>query len=185
MSFSPGRSILPMVTKKVVTETVEKKGGVQTTTTTITCTKDDFDAAFKKLNVDPEKFKSGGTTVTRQIIYTNSAGAKEVLQETVESFDKPGISTKVTKTETSPKKTCDNPASVHSPEKKGKPQKAGKFEEECLKKHNEYRGKHGVPKLELSDEVRFFDQLIPLGLLECKKLSLSLSSILSTVKHVW
>ncbi|GFY70914.1 golgi-associated plant pathogenesis-related protein 1 [Trichonephila inaurata madagascariensis] len=141
------------VTKKVVTETVEKKGGVQTTTTTITCTKDDFEAAFKKLNVDPEKFKSGGTTVTRQIIYTNSAGAKEVLQETVESFDKPGISTKITKTETSPKKTCDNPASVRSPEKKGKPQKAGKFEEECLKKHNEYRGKHGVPKLELSDEL--------------------------------
>ncbi|GIX80528.1 golgi-associated plant pathogenesis-related protein 1 [Caerostris darwini] len=155
------------MTKKVVTETVEKRGGVQTKTTTITCTKDDFDSAFKKLNLDPEKFKSGGTSVTRQIIYTNSSGHKEVMEETVETYDQPGQSQRITrelpKVTTSVKNFMTSPTKSSTPIKEQalgavsksvtKPVKAGKFEEDCLKKHNEYRTKHGVPKLELSDEI--------------------------------
>ncbi|KAF8788976.1 Golgi-associated plant pathogenesis-related like protein [Argiope bruennichi] len=156
------------VTKHVVTETVEKRGGVQTTTTTITCTKDEFDSAFKKLNLDPEKFKSGGTTVTRQIIYSNSSGKKEVLEETVETYGEPGQSTKISKDipkgPTSPMKLVLNTRQPSKPVKPVdtaskpaqstvKPQKPGQFEEECLKKHNEYRTTHGVPKLELSSEI--------------------------------
>ncbi|GBM04955.1 Golgi-associated plant pathogenesis-related protein 1 [Araneus ventricosus] len=157
-------------TKQTVTETVEKRGGVQTTTTTITCTKDEFGSAFKRLNLDPEKFKSGGTTVTRQIIYTNSSGQKEVLEETVETYGEPGQSSKIVKdlpkSKTSPMKLVLGSNQSSKPVKQNetvtsskpaqstaKPQKPGQFEEDCLKKHNEYRAKHGVPKLELSSEI--------------------------------
>ncbi|KAG8192352.1 hypothetical protein JTE90_002172 [Oedothorax gibbosus] len=148
-------------TKKITTKTVEQTGGVQTTTTTITCAKADFDTAFKKLNLDPKKFQSGGTTVTRQIIYTNSSGEKEVLEETVETYeqDEPSEPAKgsglAQKFGFGKSKMAAAPGGEvkATPGGEVKKYKAGEFEKECLKKHNEYRSKHGVPKLTLSDEI--------------------------------
>ncbi|XP_054713043.1 uncharacterized protein LOC129222554 isoform X2 [Uloborus diversus] len=159
------------VTRSFVTKTVEKTGGVQTTTTTIEDgTREDLEAAFKKFDFDPNKFHAGGTSVTKTIIYTDSSGKKEVLEETVETYgdpDKIQPSETVCKEleDTKPKKSAFSFFKSHdSPEKsksnaaadKKEPAvivKPGKFEEDCLKSHNAYRSKHGVPDLKLSKEI--------------------------------
>ncbi|KFM74772.1 hypothetical protein X975_11890, partial [Stegodyphus mimosarum] len=161
------------VTRTVVTERVEKTGGVQTTRTTITCSEANFDSAFKRLNLDPEKFHSGGTQVTKRIVYTNSSGAKEVLEETVEDYGDPdklksaqtkkeedksflkklGLSS--SKSSTTPTKASTAAGNSTKNENKAHTVvvKPGKFEDECLRAHNEYRAKHGVPSLTLSKEI--------------------------------
>ncbi|XP_015926695.1 uncharacterized protein [Parasteatoda tepidariorum] len=150
------------VTKKIVTEKVETTGGIQTKTTTITCTKDDFDSAFKTLDLDPKKFHSGGTSVTRQIIYTDSSGKKEVIEETVETYDSPEKSEKPkngSESKSFAQKLglnlgkSDTTKSSEPKAAKTATVKPGQFEKECLEAHNEYRKVHGVPILTLSKEI--------------------------------
>lgn len=141
-------------------------------------TKDGLDAALSKLDVDPEKFRSGGTTVTKRIIYTDSSGKKEVIEETVENYGDPDKLAKelgrrdfvkeyktVSQNDIGKMGACFGKSATNGtptkkadkcPTTKVDPStiKPGKFEDDCLRAHNEYRAKHGVPALVLSKEVR-------------------------------
>lgn len=165
--------------RSVVTRTVEKTGGCRTTTTTFkSVTKDGIDSALSKLDIDPEKFRSGGTSVTKTIVYTDSSGKREVIEETVENYGDPDKLAKdlgrrdfvkefknVSKTDAGKMGTCFGKDSSEGPSpskttkeipiKKVDPSyiQLGKFEEDCLKAHNEYRKKHGVLELVLSKEM--------------------------------
>lgn len=159
----------------MVTKTVEKTGGVRTTTTTFrSCTKDGIDSALSKLDLDPEKFRSGGTSLTKTIVYTDSSGKREVLEETVEHYGDPDKIAKdlgknkeflkdiknTARTDAQKMGTClGKKVQETSPTKTSVPKvdvssvKLGEFEDECLKAHNEYRARHAVPDLVLSREV--------------------------------
>lgn len=158
----------------MVTKTIEKTGGCRTTTTTFrSVTKDGIDSALSKLDLDPEKFRSGGTSVTKTIIYTDSSGKRELIEETVENYGDPDKlarelgkkdSKNFSKTDSAKmgskigkdinKTKIADPVPIRIKKVDPSTIKLGKFEQDCLKTHNEYRTKHGVPELVLSKEVR-------------------------------
>lgn len=75
--------------KTVVKETVETSGGTQTTRTVITSSNnEDIEAALKRFNLGSENFRTGGSCVTKKVVYSSSSSSgKQIMQETMESFE--------------------------------------------------------------------------------------------------